>query len=521
MIKNKLKKFNLIELIVVIVVLGILAAIVIPNISNFKKGATKTAITSNIRNLQTAVDTYSLKKGGELPGKNQPEPFKPVPIDYEKINPEHIRTLPEQENIKYWIDFKGVVWASSIDSPTNVTFSSATLNWNHVPEAEKYNIYEVQNYIPVASSASSSKLNLKLIKEVSDFDVTSENKISFTDSLLIGQHYVVSAIDEQGFESAPSGIGYEGYNTDLKDSNKIIVKIPNTVGNTPTNLKFSGTMSVQEEYIYYRVHQKGLYRMKTDFSDNTRISEDITYNLNVVGDWIYYVDSITYQVFKMKLDGTDKTLVLDKKVSGLQVHNGYFYYLGMDSANKLYRSNLEGQEEVLLSSNYVARFYIQNNKLYYTIANIDHRLVTINLDGTNAETFGYNSTTKTHLKYYSFEVDGQGNAYFINNYGTSYIISKSPISNYFASSSVPTLVSSKTFDFFTTNDSVIYRNFSDNENWYIANINGTGHTRLLSDNKYYITLGYHQEWLYMYDHINKKVKRVNHKTKELQELAIE
>lgn len=54
------KKFTLIELIVVIAVLGILAAIVIPNISNFQNKARDTQLTADTKNVQTALDMYRL-----------------------------------------------------------------------------------------------------------------------------------------------------------------------------------------------------------------------------------------------------------------------------------------------------------------------------------------------------------------------------------------------------------------------------------------------------------------------------
>ena len=50
--------FTLIELIVVIAVLGILAAIVIPNISDFQTQARRVQLTADTRNVQTALDMY-------------------------------------------------------------------------------------------------------------------------------------------------------------------------------------------------------------------------------------------------------------------------------------------------------------------------------------------------------------------------------------------------------------------------------------------------------------------------------
>lgn len=59
--------FTLIELIIVIVVLGILAAIVIPNIGNVKDNATYVAVKSNQSAVQMAIDRYSLDHSGNLP----------------------------------------------------------------------------------------------------------------------------------------------------------------------------------------------------------------------------------------------------------------------------------------------------------------------------------------------------------------------------------------------------------------------------------------------------------------------
>ena len=66
---NRKSNFTLIELIVVIVVLGILAAIVIPNISSFQKEARDAQLTADARNIQTALDMYRAKSAS---GQDEP-----------------------------------------------------------------------------------------------------------------------------------------------------------------------------------------------------------------------------------------------------------------------------------------------------------------------------------------------------------------------------------------------------------------------------------------------------------------
>ena len=50
--------FTLIELLIVVVIIGILAAIAIPKFANTKEKAYVSAMKSDIRNLATAQETY-------------------------------------------------------------------------------------------------------------------------------------------------------------------------------------------------------------------------------------------------------------------------------------------------------------------------------------------------------------------------------------------------------------------------------------------------------------------------------
>ena len=70
MSSSRSRGFTLIELMVVVVILGILAAIAIPKYQDVTAGAEKAACISNFRNIVEGLNMY-LAENGEYPGAYQ------------------------------------------------------------------------------------------------------------------------------------------------------------------------------------------------------------------------------------------------------------------------------------------------------------------------------------------------------------------------------------------------------------------------------------------------------------------
>ena len=75
--KNMRKGFTLIELLIVVVIIGILAAIAIPKFANTKSKAYIAAMKSDLRNLVTAEESYFADSARYATDTNTGMKFKP------------------------------------------------------------------------------------------------------------------------------------------------------------------------------------------------------------------------------------------------------------------------------------------------------------------------------------------------------------------------------------------------------------------------------------------------------------
>ncbi len=64
---RKKRGFTLIELMIVIAIIAILAAVLVPNFMRVRRTARFNACLSNVKNISTALESYSVDHGGQYP----------------------------------------------------------------------------------------------------------------------------------------------------------------------------------------------------------------------------------------------------------------------------------------------------------------------------------------------------------------------------------------------------------------------------------------------------------------------
>lgn len=112
-----------------------------------------------------------------------------------------------------------------------------------------------------------------------------------------------------------------------------------------------------------------------------KLSNDTYGNMAEYDDWIYYIDYLSRNVYRMKLDGTGKTKVYNSETYQFKIENDFIYCLNACDENndsKLYRINLDGTNKTKITDNKYKNFDISNGWIYYN----GYQLGKMKLDGS-------------------------------------------------------------------------------------------------------------------------------------------
>jgi hypothetical protein len=111
-----------------------------------------------------------------------------------------------------------------------------------------------------------------------------------------------------------------------KDDNKKPIVSVN--GNSNGNIANGGYVAQEGDWIYYGDgYNNKIYKVKMDGTNRTKLSDHEGYYINVLNGWVYYVDySDKHKVCKMKIDGSKKTQLTTDASSQIHVIGDWIYY---------------------------------------------------------------------------------------------------------------------------------------------------------------------------------------------------
>jgi hypothetical protein len=147
-------------------------------------------------------------------------------------------------------------------------------------------------------------------------------------------------------------------------------------GSTSGNLNNAGLFVQQGDTIYYSnvMGDYHLMKMKADGTGVTDLSEDTAVYINLSGDWIYYLGTNEFFIYKIKTDGSSKTKLGTTHVSymgGMVVQDDMIYFVNADDDDKLYSMKTDGTEPKKLSDTKILKHTVDGEWIYYTTYLVD------------------------------------------------------------------------------------------------------------------------------------------------------
>jgi len=120
--------------------------------------------------------------------------------------------------------------------------------------------------------------------------------------------------------------------------------------------------------------KSGIYKIRLDGSERTRVTDADAYNINIDGDWIYYTVGMGGDLYKVRVDGTEKTLLRSMDdvyfCESIIAAGDWIYYIceTFDDSFPIYKIRTDGAENTLVISgddNYGINFNIADGWIYY------------------------------------------------------------------------------------------------------------------------------------------------------------
>ncbi|MDP4088748.1 MAG: DUF5050 domain-containing protein [Bacillota bacterium] len=183
---------------------------------------------------------------------------------------------------------------------------------------------------------------------------------------------------------------------------KQLLELTSLQGNTAGNIQNKGLASKQGDCIYYST-ASGLFKIKLDGTDRTKLDSRAAEYINVIGEWMFFISEPG--ICRIKTDGSCYNVIYKNQgqhlYSSLQVMDDYIYVL---EDNRLIRLKTDGGDYQVAEEDDVIAFEVDREWIFYYKIN-PMGLFKMKMDGTNR-------TMVTEEPMYSF-VEYDGVIYYI------------------------------------------------------------------------------------------------------------
>jgi len=277
---------------------------------------------------------------------------------------------------------------------------------------------------------------------------------------------------------------------------------PNQLGNTVSNLANGSFAIIQSDWIYYRGEDNGIYKIRTDGTKQTQISElRHDYPIQVVGDWIYFVGSSEGGVYeglhRIRTNGNDIMPIYtysdddysrDMFIQRFYVVGEWVYFIMLEPQSGfeiLYKIRTDGTNETLMIDGEYDSFSISDGWIYFKHYNTRYRM---KLDGSEREQLQPLPQIKSNS-----QIIGDWIYYVVLDDSWNYAgLARVRIDG----TEEMTITTNRVGEFNVVGDWIYYSNISDNRALYKIRTDGTGNIKL-DDTILYGAINIVGDWIYV------------------------
>jgi hypothetical protein len=153
--------------------------------------------------------------------------------------------------------------------------------------------------------------------------------------------------------------------------------------NTQGNINNLGLAVSYRDWVYFSnlSDHWNLYKMHSDGSAKTKLSNLVFSDINIVNDWIYFTDGGEYMLNKVRLDGSQVTQLNSDESRDIHIADNWIYYRNESDSDKLYKVRTDGSQRTRINNDSSHDINIVDGWIYYTNWN-DDKLYKLRTDGS-------------------------------------------------------------------------------------------------------------------------------------------